>query len=273
MSETERDTKKQRVEMDDSFILEVVSNASPNVYPNNTISSFSNFLPEQINLDDGWEVALSEIAYPNLYHNVSDGRFRYKHDSLDKDLQIYEIPAGLYHSLNDILAAMREVAAPTKTIDFTWRVNNRTQHVDITLPDDFSALNIISPDLTHILSFPMSILLNGKGPHKSHFPVDLVRFHAILIYMDIIDHVIVGDSKVPLLRSFPFICKMKNSDIVTQQYMNYHTFSNLHYKKLIKHSFHSIQAELRTNTTGEFIPFVAIGYTRLTLLFRKISRH
>ena len=47
--------------------------------------------------------------------------------------------------------------------------------------------------------------------------------------------------------------------------MNYHSFTNLQYKKTIKNSFHSIKIELR-DTTGEKIPFVA----RVVLLFRKI---
>ena len=34
-----------------SFTVELVSNASFDCYPNNTLNSFTNFLPEQINLD------------------------------------------------------------------------------------------------------------------------------------------------------------------------------------------------------------------------------
>ena len=255
-------------------IIELVSNASMNVYPNNTIASFTNFLPEQIYLDGEWEVALLEVAYPNLYHNISDGRFRYKEDEHDENLEIMEIPAGLYTSLNDIMAAMREVAEEqlkNKTIDFDWNVNNRTQMIEINLPNDSAGLNIISPDIAHILGFPMSVLLLGKGPHKSKFPIDILRFHSVMIYSDIIEHGIIGDTRVPLLRSFPFISKLKNFDIVAPQFMNYHTFVNPQYKKLMKHSFHSIKIEMRTNTTGELIPFVAIGYTRLTLMFRKIA--
>ena len=48
----------------DSFTIELVSNASSQLFPNNTLSSFTNFLPEQVNLDGQWEVAISEISYP-----------------------------------------------------------------------------------------------------------------------------------------------------------------------------------------------------------------
>ena len=52
--------------------------------------------------------------------------------------------------------------------------------------------------------------------------------------------------------------------------MNYQSFTNLQFKKLLKNSFHSIKIEL-SDTTGEKIPFVSVGITRVVLLFRKIS--
>ena len=57
----------------DSFTIEQVSNASFNCYPNNSLSSFTVFLPEQIHLKGEWEVAISEISYPSLYQNVTEG--------------------------------------------------------------------------------------------------------------------------------------------------------------------------------------------------------
>ena len=63
---------------------------------------------------------------------------------------------------------------------------------------------------------------------------------------------------------------MKSGDIIsTGQYMNYQSFTNLQFKKLLKNSFHSISIELRDGT-GEKIPFVSVGITRVVLLFRKI---
>ena len=52
--------------------------------------------------------------------------------------------------------------------------------------------------------------------------------------------------------------------------MDYHTFSNLQFKRLLKNSFHSIHVEFR-DTSGEKIPFVSAVITRLVLMFRKVS--
>ena len=61
----------------DSFTIELVSNAFFNCYPNNSLRSFTNFLPEQIHLKGEWEVAISEISYPSLYQNVTEGKFTF----------------------------------------------------------------------------------------------------------------------------------------------------------------------------------------------------
>ena len=60
-----------------SFTIELVSNASGELFPDNTLSSFTNFLPEQVNLEGQWEVAISEITYPSMYQNVTEGKFKF----------------------------------------------------------------------------------------------------------------------------------------------------------------------------------------------------
>ncbi len=254
-------------------IIEVVSNASMNVYPGNTLSSFSNFLPEQINLEGDWEVAVMEISYPSLFQNITDGRFRYKQKDGDDTIGEITIPPGLYFTLDEILQEMKKQAAavyPSKNIDFEWKVNNRDYKVEITLPHTTSVLNIVSEDLAHILGFPALFLAFGKGPHKSMYAVDILRVHSLMIYTDIIQYGIVGDTKASLLRCFPLMSKVRNDSVYTNQYMNYRSFEKLQFKKLLKNSFHSIYIALR-DTTGEFIPFFSVGITRLTLMFRKIN--
>ena len=54
----------------DSFTIELVSNASFNCYPNDSLSSFTIFLAEQIHVKGEWEFAISELSYPYLYQNV-----------------------------------------------------------------------------------------------------------------------------------------------------------------------------------------------------------
>ena len=114
-------------------------------------------------------------------------------------------------------------------------------------------------------------MLRGKGPHLPEFAHDIVRIHSLMIYTDLIEYNIVGDTKAPLLSCFPFTSKLKSGDIITTgQYMNYQTFSNLPFRPLLKNSFHSIHIDLG-DTSGEKIPFVSVGIARFVLMSRKAS--
>ena len=61
----------------ESFTIELVSNASAQLFPDKTPSSLTNFSPEQLNLDGQWVVAISEISYPSMYQNVMEGKFMF----------------------------------------------------------------------------------------------------------------------------------------------------------------------------------------------------
>ena len=90
----------------DSFTIELVSNASSQLSPNNTLKSLTNFLPEQVNLDGQWEVAISESSYPSMYQNVTEGKFMFDDEKLSKTTEAYYLEPGLYSSITDIWEAM-----------------------------------------------------------------------------------------------------------------------------------------------------------------------
>ena len=111
----------------------------------------------------------------------------------------------------------------------------------------------------------------GKGPQEPTFAYDIVRILSLMIYTDIVGYNIFGHTKETLLRCFPVITKLKFGDIITTgQYMNYQTFSNLQFRRLLKNSFHSIHIDLR-DTSVEKIAFFLVGITRLVLMCRKVS--
>ena len=155
------------------------------------------------------------------------------------------------------------------------KVSRRTQKVVVMFANDTSGVAFCSTDLGHIfrknVGNEFGVLMIGKGPHEPEFACDIVRVHSLMIYSDLVEYNIVGDTKAPLLRCFPFISKVKGGDIITTgQYLNYQTFSNLQFRPLLKTSFHSIHIDLR-DTSGEKIPFVSVGITRLVLMFRNVS--
>ena len=80
----------------ESFTIELVSNASAQIYPDKTLSSFTNFLPEQLNLDGQWEVAISEISFPSMYQGVTEGKFMYFDKKLSTISELFYLEPGLY---------------------------------------------------------------------------------------------------------------------------------------------------------------------------------
>ena len=90
----------------DSLTIELVSNDSGELFQDNTLSSFTNFLPEQVNLEGQWEVAVSEKSYPSMYQNITEGYFKFFDEKLSKSTSTYSIEPGLYTSITDIVEAM-----------------------------------------------------------------------------------------------------------------------------------------------------------------------
>ena len=262
----------------DSFTIELVFNASGELFPNNTLSSFTNFLPEQVNLEGQWEVAIPEISYPSMYQNITEGYFKFFDEKLSKSSSTYNLEPGLYTSITDIVEAMNRLIQERNNHNetcITVKVSRRTQKVAIMLANDTSGLAFCSTDLGHIfgnnVGNEFGVLMIGRGPHEPELAYGIVRIHSLMIYSDLVEYNIVRDTKAPLLRCFPFISKLKGGDIITTgQYMNYQTFNNLQFRPLLKNSFHSIHIDLR-DTSGEKISFVSVGITRLVLMFRKVS--
>ena len=137
----------------DSFTIELVSNASGELFPNNTLSSFTNFLPEQVNLEGQWEVAFSEISYPSVHQNITEGKIKFFDEKLSKSTSTYNLEPGLYTSITDIVEAMNRLIHEKNNHNetcITVKVSRRTQKVVIMLANDTSGFAFCSTDLGHI---------------------------------------------------------------------------------------------------------------------------
>ena len=125
------------------------------------------------------------------------------------------------------------------------------QKNDIQLLEDQSVLITQSADLTHIFGCGLEqnqtgAMMKRIGPHYPQYSNDIIRKHSLIIYSDIRENIVVGDTKTPLLRCILFISKVKNGDkIPTGQYMNYQSFSNLRFKKILKNFFRSVKIRIR----------------------------
>ena len=199
-------------------------------------------------------------------------------EKLSKTTEAYYLERGLHSSITDIVEAMNILIQERNNHSDTFitiKVSRVTQKVKVYLANEESSPAIYSTDLRHIFGGDvrndLAIVMRGKGWHEPTFAYDIVRIHSLMIYTDIVEYNMFGDTKAPLLRCFPFISKLKSGDVrTTGQYMNNQTFSSLRFRRLLENSFHSIHIDLR-DTSGEKIPFVLVGITRLVFMFRKVS--
>ena len=60
---------------------------------------FTNFLPEQLKLEGLGEVAISEITYPSMYRNVTEGKLMFFDKKIFKVIRIL-LPGAWYLSVD-----------------------------------------------------------------------------------------------------------------------------------------------------------------------------
>ena len=147
-----------------------------------------------------------------MYQNITEGYFKFFDEKLSKSTSTYNLESGLSTSITDIVEAMNRFIQERNNHNetcITVKVSRRSQKVVIILANDTSGLALCSTDLGHIfgnnVGNQFGVLMKGKGPHEPQFAYDIVRIHSLMIYSDLVECSIVGDTKAPLLRCFPFI--------------------------------------------------------------------
>ena len=148
------------------------------------LSSFTNFLPEQVNLDGQRDVAISEISYPSMYQNVTEGKFIFYDEKLSKTSDAYNLEPGVYSSITDIVEAINTLMQERNNYRdtcITMKVSRVTQKVKVYLANEDSSPAIFCTDLGHIFEGDvrndLGILMSGKGPQEPTFAYDITGFH------------------------------------------------------------------------------------------------
>ncbi|GFY42398.1 uncharacterized protein TNIN_238661 [Trichonephila inaurata madagascariensis] len=134
------------------------------------------------------------------------------------------------------------LALPKNNNRFTTNYNKATKRLKI---NSVQGSSLHLENLGVVLGFERNAIITGNM--KSEFVADAwSNFSVFYVYSDPISPQIVGDTQTPLLR----IVRTKGQDGETiSQY-----YDRPQYLPLVRHSFQTIQAELRFNS-GDFVPF------------------
>ncbi|GFT61416.1 uncharacterized protein F54H12.2 [Trichonephila clavipes] len=141
----------------------------------------------------------------------------------------------------DIISAV-QLALPKNPNRFTIIYNKATKWVKIKAVPG-SSLHL--ENLGELLGFKRNAIIIGNM--KSEFVADAwSNFSVFYVYSDLISPQIVGDTQAPLWRIVR--TKGKDGETISQYY------DRPQYLPLVRHSFQTIQSELRLNS-GDFVPF------------------
>jgi len=251
------------------FYLTLPSNSSMQYYPDNTVARYTTKLDNAIELEGDWEVGLLEIWAPSDLVNVAEGRCYYVIYVDRKYHRKIMLPPGHYKRINDLvdsLHAEQRTQLPVESgeplmVQFGYMSSGRifmkldpgTVYGDIAVA--------FSRDLARLLGYNVGIryAIDMTAPNPTSLNVEDI--YSMYVYCDLLEHVVVGDTKAPLLR---IVNKQPRS--LTRRYMH-KIFNPVLYVPLQKKNFDTVEINIMTDV-GEPVPFRS-GKSILVLEFRR----
>ena len=88
------------------------------------MASFTNFLPEKIELDGAWEVAWVEVSYPDICYNVEGELMTFHYDENFK--HVFAIPPAVFTSMDEFVKSLTDIpkkARHPKNLDPQFSIN------------------------------------------------------------------------------------------------------------------------------------------------------
>ena len=165
-----------------SFTIELVSKACAQPFPDNTLSSFTNFLPEQLNLEGHREVASSEksnhhwtkmLPRENLCFLTKD--FQSHQNSITWNL-VFTLPLRIL--LKPWTFSFKKDTITARTVS-KLKCLEELKKLRFTFQMKDMVWNFFSTDLGHIFGSNVGnefeVWLRGKGPRKPESAYDIVR--------------------------------------------------------------------------------------------------
>ena len=268
-----------------AFTLELASNSSLNVYPENTLASFRTVLIECIELFGHWEVSLLEISYPRNIFNIVEGTFDLCWPNSPRLYKGCKMRKGMYHTIEEIRIEMNNAIDRKRErsdkliehLDFQYDSSHVLKICSSTKASEVHFISV-SKDLQYILGLERKKLIGRLLTYVPTYAADINRFHHLFIYCDFIDPQFVGENKAPLLQSCPVFDvsqKIPGEAVKPGGFFGYYSSiirssHQAQFKKVAKQSIGDVLIEIRSES-GELLPFVGDGRTQLTLQLRQIT--
>ena len=233
-------------------------------YPDNGPSHFFTRLPQTIELNDEYEVGLSEIMFHNNHKFLKVGEEEcllvFGANQQTKTVSEF-VPAGSYRTGEQLADVLNVMMAPhfkeNDAIRFRYNPLERKMTLTFKETDGYVQFNT---SLQQLLGFDERVYTasrEGCTKTGSKSVEEIPR--AIYVYCDIVRPRPVGDVMAPLLR---IVTPGKRSEVVV-----HHVFEKPNYIPLSRFQFNTVEV-LLTNDSGENISFEE-GKSIVTLHLRR----
>jgi len=218
--------------------------------------------PNTIDLDGEWEVGLSVISVPSHVHNVVESLCYYDIYLANTFIRSINHTPGQYRRLRELLADLHRLQReqiPLQSleplyVEFSYESNSGKVRMTYLGSAPRRIQVEFSPDLARLLGYDHS-LRYMRHRRLSKFTSNLRgRIHSVYAYCDVLEHVPVGDTKAPLLRSVTYIGSLIRCCT----------------SRCRKKSFDTVDINMRTDF-GTSVPFLS-GKSFVVLELRRVIR-
>lgn len=241
-----------------SFYVTLPSNASVDVFPDNTTSKYSTKLQSPIRLEGPYEVALVEMMYPVSWKNRSDGTIVLTYEDM---IEEYLVSFPVFESMSDLISSIRNYFKDT-SISIGISYNSATQRVLIGMMDGVSLTftNGIEKDFGFV-----NKILKSTADQKEFFSNFSIKdnfntVNALYVYSDIVEYQVVGDTYAPLLQ-------VVASNVDYNSSYADKIYDSPHYVSVSRNNIDTIEINI-LNDLGDPISFTK-GRTVVKLHFRR----
>ena len=202
-------------------------------FPENTLTQYLTKLPDRFDLLGEWEVGLSEIQYPIMWYNVSkDIQLEMYHvdpSSSSSATVMHDVspPSGHYDSpdalVKQINATIASKESKKNLIRFSYNEISKKITINFVPNAKLPTILVISNMFAELAGFSLADIKSVLSEHEEKGKEDdnwwkikgtanrsvtgsnvcdlQCGFYSLFVYCDVMEHVVVGDVKAPLLRT------------------------------------------------------------------------
>lgn len=274
--------------MRDQFHILLPSNSSMKYYPENTTTRFVTQLPQQIQLQGTWSVALTEIQIPLTFQHLplenDTERTVTMNTTPVSSLSTNElrtltkpnsseslIHPGVYDNLQSLVKEVNDLSCVQGHLKFVIERGNfiAINRICTACPGVNHSIEM-SKRLCKIFGFQSSdddsraILIGINVPVIGNVPAHLSNSlpNILMVYCDLCEPYLTGDVQTKLLRALSINIESYSYGSIMSK-----SFSPPMYLPLLFNSFHSIEIDIR-DPLGKPIPF-DFGTATVVLHFKQ----